>query len=171
MDISSLFAAIALSSSIQMCEINGVPTYTDRSDVCDESQPVDLTGGTFSMVDAWIAPIRPAAIVSETPPPRQIIVERYIEQPIYLPQSQTYYLGNYRRHQRPRPKYPYLPDLRPSLYRDRMGYATMPHQQPKILGERYQGRHTPTLRPLPRDSHRQYNPSSSHYGRSGGYRN
>jgi len=148
MDVSLLIMAMAFGTSIQMCQINGVPTFTDRNDVCDEGQPVELSGGTFSMVDAWVGPEPAEASSMTASQPERIIIERYIEQPIYLPQPEPVYYVNYnRRFKRQRPSYPYLPDLTPSLYRDRVGHAIMPHQRQSILGKRYQSGRFPALRP------------------------
>ena len=150
MDISLLIIAMALSTSIQTCQINGIPTYTDRSDVCDESTPVDLSNGTFSVVDPWVAPTADKTAEFNSSQPQLIVVTHYIERPVYLPQNLApiHYPIHNRRFERRHPSYPYLPDLRPNLYRDRVGYAIMPHQRPQILGKRYQSGRNPALGPL-----------------------
>jgi hypothetical protein len=149
MNVSLLIMLVSLSTPIQMCQVNGVPTYTDRSDICDEPQAVELDGGTFSMVEAFEAPPTAEPKTQESKSDEKIVIEHRIPQPIYIyePQPVLHTLGYRPRVHRQHPGYPYLPDLTPSLYRDRVGHATMPHQQSPILGKRYQSGRNPARRP------------------------
>ena len=155
---------------MQTCLIDGVPTYTDRTDVCDESQPLKPGGGTLSVIDAWVSPQRekpaPAAV---TPPPQRIIVEHYIEQPVYLQQAQPlvyspiYQQRLEHRHTNYSKRSTYSP---PSLYRHRVKHTMLPHQRKPFFNKHHQSGRNPASHPTVK-MHQRHQPSSRTMGSAG----
>ena len=83
-----LLLSLALGQTVQVCEVEGVVTYTDRNDVCVEGEALALGAGsgTFSTVDAWDA-VFPELPVSEEPDPGRVIIERHYY-PLEAPPTQ-----------------------------------------------------------------------------------
>jgi hypothetical protein len=78
--ILSGILSIALTATIQVCDVDGVATYTDRSDICGQAgEKVIFDEGTFSLVDGHQQPTSQEVQSSPNEMPQVIVVERIVE--------------------------------------------------------------------------------------------